>query len=105
MIHAGDVARVLVAALRAPCVQGVLSAGTGRRISVNEIARAVIEAAASSSVVEHVPMRRGEPPTSVVLGDPSTLIPIGVDPATLVTFEEGVRRTLEWYRANPGCLD
>jgi len=50
-------------------------------------------------------MRRGEPAASVVLGDPSTLVPIGIAPATLLSFEDGVRRTIDWYRSQPGFLD
>ena len=105
MIHAGDVARILLATLFAPANPGLVSAGTGRRISVNEVAAIVIRTAGSASQVEHVPMRRGEPATSVVLGDPSTLVPIGIDPATLLSFEDGIRRTFEWYRSRPSFLD
>lgn len=105
MIHAGDVARILIAALFATAKPRLVSAGTGRRISVNEVASIVIRTAGSSSRVEHVPMRRGEPATSVVLGDPSTLVPIGIDPATLLSFEDGIRRTIDWYRSQPGFLD
>jgi nucleoside-diphosphate-sugar epimerase len=74
-------------------------AGTGRRTTVNDIARVVIEATGSSSVVDHVPMRGGEPDRSIVVGDPETLRPLfdGELPR-LRTLEDGVRDAVEWYR-------
>jgi nucleoside-diphosphate-sugar epimerase len=104
MIHAGDVARILVRTLFAPVNPGLVSAGTGRALTVLEIAREVVAAAGSASPIERVPMRAGEPEGTVVLGEPGTLAAVGVDPASLVTFEAGIRRTIDWYRANPGAL-
>jgi hypothetical protein len=49
-------------------------------------------------------MRAGEPEGSVVLGDPSTLPPIGIDPATLTPFPKGIARTVAWYRENRRAL-
>lgn len=104
MIYVGDVAHILVQALFAPHCD-LISAGTGRALTVRQIARMVIESAGSSSALVHVPMRPGEPPASVVLGDPETLPPIGVDPDSLLPFEEGIRRTVWWYRQNPSFLN
>ncbi len=100
MIHVRDVARILVDALLAPQLSGIISAGTGRRLTVNDIARMVIHAAGTASELQHIPMRPGEPKGSVVLGDPDTLSALGITPASLITFEAGVEETVAWYSTN-----
>jgi len=100
MIHVEDVARILVDGLLAPTLSGIVSAGTGRRLTVNEIADSVIRAANSSSKVQHLPMRPGEPEHSVVLGEPETLTQLGIHADLLVDFERGIGQTVHWYDAN-----
>lgn len=104
MIHVRDVARILVDALFAPRVDGILSAGTGCPLTVNEIARLVIAAARSGSQIVHLPMRPGEPERSVVLGDPATLGCLGVGATSLVPFEIGIIETVGWYTDNRAFL-
>ncbi len=104
MIYVEDVARILVDALLAPRLSGVISAGTGRRLTVNEIAHSVICAANSSAKVQHLPMRPGEPEHSVVLGDPETLTQLGIRADSLVEFEQGIGQTVHWYNANRSFL-
>jgi len=110
MVWVGDVAEVLVRALLEEhgrfrfepepyAVNPVkFEAGTGRRTTVNAVAQMVIEAVGTGTV-QHLPMRRGEPQHSVVLGDPETLRPLydGAVPA-LRTLEDGLRDTVGWYR-------
>jgi nucleoside-diphosphate-sugar epimerase len=123
MIHVRDVADVLVRALLVDHGQyqyfperGIdnlvkFEAGTGRETTVNDIAQMVLNAVGGGSV-EHVEMRGGEPPRSVVVGDPGTLSPLFdsseyvgdadmyLFPRTLplITLEEGITETVEWYR-------
>lgn len=102
MIHARDVAKILVAALEHTemhgAAQGVVEAGTGRRTSVNTIAHVVLnEVKSYSGSVTHVPMRPGEPPQSQVRGDPSTLKWIGYD-SDLTALEDGVAESVAWFR-------
>jgi UDP-glucose 4-epimerase len=104
MIHVEDVARILVDALFAPTLSGVISAGTGRRLTVNEIAKNVISAAHSRSEIHHLPMRPGEPEHSVVLGEPETLMTLGIHADTLVEFERGIGQTVHWYDENRSFL-
>ena len=104
LIYAGDVARILVNALWADSPGEFVSAGTGRPLTVLEVARLVIEAVGSRSEIVHAPMRAGEPEHSVVVGEPETLTRIGIDPSALVPFEEGVRKTASWYRENRDFL-
>lgn len=104
MIHVRDVARILVDALFAPAVNGILSAGTGRHLTVNDIAKLVVEASGSLSEVIHVPMRAGEPERSIVVGEPATLGCLNIFPQSLVRFEDGIRETVRWYSDNRAFL-
>ncbi|MFB3776602.1 MAG: NAD-dependent epimerase/dehydratase family protein [Bryobacteraceae bacterium] len=104
LIYAGDVARILVNTLWAESPGDIISAGTGRPLTVLEVARTVIEAVGSRSEIVHAPMRAGEPEHSVVVGEPETLPQIGIDPRELVRFEDGVRTTAAWYRQNRDFL-
>lgn len=95
MIYVGDVAKILLDVATGNNVdyQKVYEAGTGRRTTVNWIATKVIEAVGSGSI-KHIPMRPGEPPGSVVVGDPSNFY----NDVALVPFEEGIKKTVEWYK-------
>lgn len=107
MIYVEDVAEVLVSTLE-HLEQGdiptrTVQAGTGRHTTVKDIADAVVGAVLNSSdnqmpSVEYLPMRPGEPPSSVVVGDPETLEQVGVDPELLVKLEDGVIQTVDYFR-------
>jgi nucleoside-diphosphate-sugar epimerase len=104
LIYAGDVARILVHTLFADRAPELVSAGTGRPLSVRQVARMVIDAAGSASEIVHAPMRAGEPEHSVVVGEPETLSQIGIRAEDLLPFETGIQKTIAWYRQNPGFL-
>lgn len=98
MVHVRDVAHVLVRALE-ELPEGVIEAGTGRPTTVNEIARAVLDAArGSGGFVEHIPMRPGEEPGSTVLADTSKLALLGLDAEDFITLEDGLVETVAYYR-------
>jgi len=99
MIYVKDIARILVDALLLEhnTYDKVFSAGTGRETTVNDIAQ-VINKLTGNTDIAHVRMRAGEDERSVVLGDPSTLAPLGDQP--LKTLEEGMATTIEWYKKN-----
>lgn len=105
MIYVGDVANILIESLVVPQVNGVISAGTGRRLCVNDIAKIVIEHSSSTSKLKHVSMRPGEIENSIVLGEPDTLVDIGIQPDSLTKFEEGIVRTIDWYKKNMDFID
>jgi UDP-glucose 4-epimerase len=96
-----DVAYVLVRALEYTMEHGpvehTLSAGTGRPTTVLEIAQAVINEVGGGDI-EHLPMRAGETPGVVVLGDPSTLAPLDIDGSQFIKLEEGLKETVAYYR-------
>lgn len=106
MIYVSDAADVLVAALEHTIEHGgckqVIEAGTGRSTTVNEIAETVVMEAGvlETNAITHSPMRPGEPEQSIVIGHPETLDEIGYDPENLITLEDGVARTVKWFREN-----
>lgn len=114
MIWVKDLARILVNALehadRFGGLNSVLEAGTGRQTTVNEIAAIVASttqdlyrpypAGKNTEFFERTPMRPGETPGSVVLGDPDTLGIIGIHKRHFKRLEDGVKETVEWYHDN-----
>jgi UDP-glucose 4-epimerase len=106
MIWAGDVAKVLVAALgyvnRHDPHDVIFEAGCGRSTTVLEIARRVqAEVAEQTGVfarIEHLPLRPGETPNVEVRADTSTLEPLWVDADRFMSLAEGVHRTVSFYR-------
>jgi nucleoside-diphosphate-sugar epimerase len=100
MIYVEDLARILLMA--ATCIPDgfpfdrILEAGTGRRTTVLQIANLVNRLTGNLAGVKHLPMRPGEIEGSVVLGNPNTLYPLG--PISLMTLEEGLEKTIQWYR-------
>jgi UDP-glucose 4-epimerase len=60
-VYVGDVVRALVAASKpGETSRLVANVGTGREISVNELARTVVELCGGRSTIEHAPSRAGE---------------------------------------------
>jgi UDP-glucose 4-epimerase len=102
MIYVEDVARTLVTAMEhardGKVYPTAFEVGYGKPITVNEVAEKVIEIAGSTSVLEHSPMRPGEEEHGVVLAIPDTLAPLGITPESFVSLEEGLARTIEYYR-------
>lgn len=106
MIYVTDLAEILVRALIEDhgVYDSVFEAGSGNATTVNDIADEVLRQVTEEDGValpdtEHVPMRPGETPGVTVLGNPGTLRPLfGGELPEMVTLEEGVRKTVEWYR-------
>jgi UDP-glucose 4-epimerase len=106
MIYVHDAARVLVTALETTADFGAplktLEAGSGRRTTVNDIAEVVVaevERVTDKRVgINHIPMRPGEDEGSVVIGDPLTLTPIGMDGSDFIPLESGVIKTVAYFK-------
>jgi UDP-glucose 4-epimerase len=95
MVYVADVARDLVDCLEQTIqvpYQEVLQSGTGLDITVNMVAEAVVEETGAASEIRHLPMRPGETPGTVVKASN----PFG---KSYMPLKEGVRRTVEFYRA------
>lgn len=111
MIFVDDVADILVTALDEtiirkeqgqPSISEVLSAGTGRRTTVLDIAETVRDAVAKMTnsdpvEIKHLPMRPGETPGVEVIGYPETLEAIGLKDYVFRNLEGGVEQTVQWY--------
>lgn len=105
MIFVADVARILTDALEKVAESGAitstLEAGTGRRTTILDVAQTVaaeVEKLTHQRVdINHLPMRPGEDERSVVLGDPTTLAPIGLDGSDFVLLEDGAARAVEYF--------
>jgi len=98
MIWVKDLAEILVRALILPHgnYETAFDAGTGRKTTVNEIARTINYLVGNKAGMVHLAMRPGEPPQSVVLGDLATLKPLGKIEFT--ELEDGLAQTVAWYR-------
>ncbi len=107
MIHATDVARILVATLLHTAEHGYLDtveAGSTAATSVNTIADFVAAAVAvqtglPKTSVAHLPMRPGEPEQAIVCAPPEmfeTLEIIGID-YFIHELGDGIADTVDWY--------
>lgn len=105
-VYVTDVAEAFVTALEHTAAHGPterpVEVGPAESATVLEVAHLVATAAADITGglrvdIVHLPMRPGEIPNSVVSADVTTLAQIGMDAATFVPLEDGVRRTVEWY--------
>jgi UDP-glucose 4-epimerase len=94
-VFVGDVARANLLALTRD-VTGPVNIGTGVETDVNTLARLILEAAGSSSVVQHGPAKGGEQRRSVVDVRRAAAV-LGWRPE--VSLAEGLRRTVEFFRA------
>jgi len=113
MIYVKDLADIMVRSLvidhnqykYSPIREGdnllKFEAGTGRRTTVLEIAETVIQLVGKGKL-KFVPMRPGEPESSIVLGDPTTLIPLYGNVPSLTTLEDGLVKTIDWYKTAYG---
>jgi UDP-glucose 4-epimerase len=105
MIYVKDVAKSLVGALEWTTENGrasrIVEAGSGVPTTVLQIAeevQAAVERIAGRKVeITHLPMRRGEPEQDVVLGDPTTLLEVGVDPSKFTQLATGVDKTVRYF--------
>ena len=67
---------------------------------MNEICELVIKITKSTSKISYIPMRGGEPENAVVLGNPDTMLPVDVNRNQLLSLEEGIKKTVNYYKKN-----
>lgn len=98
MVYVGDLSQILVDACTSPNVEydRVYEVGLGRKLTVNQVAQMVVEAAKSGSEVVHLPMRPGEEKRAIIQADPDTLKSLG--DYNFIPFEVGIKQVVEWYR-------
>lgn len=100
MIYVTDLAEILVRALLMEHgnYDTTIEAGLGRDETVNDIAKLIIDICGSSSKIQHIEMRPGEIPGSVVKADTSTLQCLDYSVEQMIQMPEGLRKTIEWYK-------
>jgi UDP-glucose 4-epimerase len=100
MIYVTDLAEVLVRALLRQHGQydRPFEAGSGVETTVMDIVNEVYKQCGLEPKVEHLPMRPGEEENAVVMGDPKTLEPLGLDGRSFVGLRQGVKQTIDWYK-------
>ncbi len=98
-IYVKDIVGALAFAAETPGVAGTFNAGYGRQMTINDLAGEIIRAAGSASRIEHGPVRAGDVRHSRASAD--KLLAAGWTPQS--TLEQGLARTLEWFRARLGC--
>ena len=73
---------------------GIYNIGVGKKVSINELARKIIELTNSSSKIKYAEERKGDIKHS--LSDISKIKEIGFDIDN--GFEEGLKETIEWFK-------
>jgi UDP-glucose 4-epimerase len=95
-VFVGDVARAAEACVSNDC-PGVFNIGTGRETSVNQLVAALTGAVGEKGNISNGEAKGGEQQRSCI--DPSRAkATLGWQPQ--VALEEGVRRTVDWFREN-----
>lgn len=96
----GNAVQAMLKASEAPGVSGnVYNVGTGRKITVLDLVAALNDILGTKLTSLHGETRTGDPRFSLA-NITRTRADLGYEPD--VTFEEGLRRTLEWYRTQAG---
>ena len=100
VVYVEDVAEILVRALvmNHGAYDRIIEAGMGLDTTINQLAAVVIKETGSSSSIRHVPMRPGEIPDSVVKAKVETLRCVDFGPENLTSIDEGLKRTIAYYR-------
>ncbi len=95
--YIGDIAKTSIAyTLGPPCNIEIVDTGCAKRVTVNQMSELIIDLTGSDSTVKHLPMRIGEPNTSVRW---SKLKQIGTIPVR--SIGPGMKRTIEYYTNLP----
>jgi UDP-glucose 4-epimerase len=96
-VYVTDVARAVIAALDETVANGeIINIGTGVEVTINALARTILDLAGSTSPVSYAPARAGDIRRSVTLTDKAERL-LRVPPE--VSFRDGLAQTLAWVRA------
>ena len=99
MIYVEDLAELMVRALILDhdVYDACFEAGMGEDTTVNDLAEAVVDMTASDSPLNHVGMRPGEIPESVVKADISLLRKLDWLRSDFTPLDAGISATINWY--------
>jgi UDP-glucose 4-epimerase len=102
MVYVGDVAKALVTSTEKACngivFDRTVEIGPEENSTVKEIAELIVKLSGSSSEIVNLPMRPGEIPGAKVVADTSTLKLVDMNPNDLVGIEEGMIKTIEYFK-------
>jgi UDP-glucose 4-epimerase len=98
-VYVEDLARAHVLGLADGCANHTFNLDGGRPITVLEVAEAVRRLLGSNVSIEHLPARPGDYAGKLVSQEKTARI-MGWEDTT--PFEEGLRRTFEWYQTAHG---
>jgi dTDP-glucose 4,6-dehydratase len=102
-IFVEDTCRAVLAALESKNAIGeIINVGTGSDHSVYDIAAMILQMTKSKSIVTHMAPRPGQVDCHIATTAKAKLL-LGWD--ARVKLEEGMARTIEWYKANPAWWD
>ena len=96
MIYADDIARITVRFVRSGAACGVVDCGRGIPMTVNAVARAVLDHFGSKGGVVHLPMRDGETPDTHLVAD-ITALHCAIGPLDFSPWESTLAHTLDSY--------
>ena len=104
LIYVRDTVELLYKALinNHKCFNNVMEAGSGQPVTCLALAEEIIKLSGSQSKIQFMPMRSGEPVNSITKADVYTLEPLGKFEFT--GLGEGLKKTIDWYKENKGCL-
>jgi UDP-glucose 4-epimerase len=99
-VYVGNVVQANLLACHSANAPGqVINIGTGKATSLLEVLRTLSEITGAKTDPAHQPPRAGDIRHSVAAIDRARSL-LGYE--IQVSFEEGLRRTLDWFRENPG---
>ncbi len=97
-VYVRDVVQAILAALMSPRSRGeAINIGTGDAATINDLAKAVVDATGSSSAITHGPPRQGDIMHSVAKVDKAaSLLPFRAS----TSLQDGLASTVHWMRSN-----
>ncbi|MBR9692421.1 NAD-dependent epimerase/dehydratase family protein [Candidatus Woesearchaeota archaeon] len=94
-VYVADIAKAIELALTKGT--GVMNIASGKKTSINELAKTIIKLTESESDIEHAEPRDGDPRISAA--DVSTAKK-ELDFSATTELEEGLKETISWYQSN-----
>lgn len=100
MVHATDLAEMMIRMYEMGNCWGMsIDGGTGIPMTVNEVAQKIIKMVGSKSKIVYKEMREGEPEMSITLANPAHVRQL-LDFYPQISFEQGMKSTIDWYKKN-----
>jgi UDP-glucose 4-epimerase len=96
-LYVEDLCRGILAAYDAPEIQPVVHLSSERETTLVELARLIVEATGTDVPIEHHGRRRGEVERNFAMAGLASEV-LGFSPA--ISLEDGLARTVAWFRSN-----